>query len=483
MHDAFVEVEGRAGDGGPDVLVGHLAGALGGDEGLHGGELVRGRGAGDATSEHVGDPGFVIRAGGHGLGAEGAGGLHEHLVVEERERLERAVGDVAAGDARFAGRSVEGRRHRERGGALDERVERTAVAVFAFAGLPFDASVGAFAGHAGGLRRIDAGSAHLGGEQAGGAERAVADEFGVEAEAAAAGEQEVLAILFGELRRHDGRLLVRGAGDDQAMELLHRPAGLHELDGEPVEQLRVGRRLALVAEVLERAHEAAAEEGLPLAVDRDARGERVLRGEEPAGERQAVGRGVFGQGREERRHGRRNLLLRAEVFAAMMAEGRTGMGFGALAHHEGGLAARDLFPQVGERLGVDGQFGGGLEEALAELGGVVRGGAGKHRLDLGRVAGGRRLRVGGDRDAEVSQRTSVVLLEQHLERPAGGEVGRLVEAEDRGVVLAEAAEDLPAAGHLAVERGGGVVLLAIRGGLGGLLGVIRRSLGRCLRGR
>ena len=117
---------------------------------------------------------------------------------------------------------------------------------------------------------------------------------------------------------------------------------------------------------------------------------------------------------------------------------------------------------------MHGQFGGGLEEALAELGLVVRGGAREHGFDLGRMARGGGLRVGRHGDAEMSDRSGVMLFEQHLERPTRGEVGGFPEMEDRDMVLAEAAEDLPAAGHLAVERGRGVVLLAVRLGLGGL---------------
>ena len=239
-------------------------------------------------------------------------------------------------------------------------------------------------------------------------------------------------------------------------------------------------RLALVAKVFEQAHEAVAEERLPLAIDRNAGGERVLRSEEPAGERQAVGWGVLREGREEGWHRGRDGLLGAEVFAAVVEEGRTRVGSGAFAHHERGLAARDLLAEIGEGLGVDGQLGCALEEALADLGLVMRGGAGEHGFDLGGMARGGGLRVGGHGEPEMSDRGGVMLFEQHLECPAGGEVGGLVEMEDRDVVLAEAAEHLPAAGHFAVERGRGVVLLAVRLGLGGLC--FGRGLGRRLGG-
>ena len=463
MHDALVEVEHGAGEGRPDVLVGDLAGALGVDEGLHGLQLVGRRRAGDASAEDEGDATGVIGGRGHGLRSEGAGRFHEHLVVEQGEGLERAVGHVAAGDAGFAGGRVEGRGHRERGGALDEGVERTTVAVLAFAGLPVDLTIGALTGDTGGLGRIDAGSAHLEGDQAGRLQRAVADDFGVEAEAAAPGEQQVLAILLGELRCDARGLTVGAAGDDEAVELFHRPAGALEFDGEPVEQLRVRRRFALVAEVFERGDEATAEKGLPLAVHGHTGGQRILRREEPAREGQAVGGGVFGQAGQEGGHAGLHFFARVQVLAAVVTYGRSRVGGGALAHDERGLAARDALAQGGEGLGMHGDFGRGLEEAHAQGVPILRGGAGEHGLDRRGVAGGGGLFVGGDGEAEVAERAGEVLFEKHLQGPAGREVGRLGETEDGRLALTVAAQHLPAARHLAIERGGGIVLLA--GGL------------------
>ena len=235
MHDALVEIQGGAGEGRPDVLLRDLAGALGRHEGLHGGEFVGCGWSGDTAAEHEGDACFVVRGGRHGFRPEGARRFHEHLIIEEREGLERAIRDVAAGDTGFTGRSVEGRGHRERCGALDEGVQRAASAILAFAGLPIDPAIGAFTGHTGWLRGEDARAAHLGGKQSRRLERTVTDEFRVEPEAATAGEQEILAIFLGEFPRDDGRLAIRATGDDEAMEFLHRPAGLYEIDGEPVE--------------------------------------------------------------------------------------------------------------------------------------------------------------------------------------------------------------------------------------------------------
>ena len=123
-------------------------------------------------------------------------------------------------------------------------------------------------------------------------------------------------------------------------------------------------------------------------------------------------------------------------------------------------------------------LGRGFQEALAELGRVMRDRAGEHGLDLGRVTRDRRPGIRRYGDAEVADGAGVVLFEEHLQRPAGREVGRLGEAEDRHMVLAEAAEHLPAARHLAVKGGGGVVLLAIGFGRVGFRGGFLRRLRR-----
>ena len=194
-------------------------------------------------------------------------------------------------------------------------------------------------------------------------ERAVADDFGVEAEAAAAGEQQVLPVLLGELGRDARGLAIGGAGHDQAVQLLHRPAGALEFDGEPVEQLRVGRGFALVAEILERGDEAAAEEGLPLAVHGHAGGQGVRGGEEPAREGQAVGGRILGQAGQEGGHAGLHFFARVQVLAAVIAHGRPRIGGGALAQDQRRLSAGDPFAQGGEGFGVDGDLGRGLEEA------------------------------------------------------------------------------------------------------------------------
>ena len=83
------------------------------------------------------------------------------------------------------------------------------------------------------------------------------------------------------------------------MHLLDAPPLGDEAVRQPIEQLRVARRLALDAEVLRGLHQAGAEGELPEAVDGDAGGEGVVRADEPAREGEAVSGLAGRQGRED----------------------------------------------------------------------------------------------------------------------------------------------------------------------------------------
>ena len=72
--------------------------------------------------------------------------------------------------------------------------------------------------------------------------------------------------------------------EDQFHEVLHIPSAFHELHRKPVEELGVGRPLALVSEVLQVPRKSGAEEESPYAVDKGAGGQGIIRGSNPAGE-------------------------------------------------------------------------------------------------------------------------------------------------------------------------------------------------------
>jgi hypothetical protein len=97
-------------------------------------------------------------------------------------------------------------------------------------------------------------------------------------------QQPILGIDRVRFGNVIARLLIHGRGHDQLVQLLDRPAVVHEAHGEVIEQLRMRRRLAARAEVAGRAHEALAEVMQPDAVDHHARGERVVLARDGASE-------------------------------------------------------------------------------------------------------------------------------------------------------------------------------------------------------
>ena len=207
------------------------------------------------------------------------GGLEILALVHEEEGLEGSVGALAAGDAGVAAGGIEdghlGRGHATlpegvdgatlggRVGVCDELVREGAGE-----GDSFPESVG--------LRGFDAAAAYFGVENAGDVEELVADDFGVEAGAGAAGEEAVFGVGLEVDGATGGGLLV-GLGEDHFLhEGFDVPAGIDELKGEVVEEFGVAGPHALGAEVLRGFDESGAEELLPEAVDGDAGGEGIF---------------------------------------------------------------------------------------------------------------------------------------------------------------------------------------------------------------
>ena len=112
-------------------------------------------------------------------------------------------------------------------------------------------------------------------------------------------------------------LAVGLTGQDNFLKGFDLPAGLAEFDGEPIEQILVRGAVALHAEVFGGAHDALAEELLPLAVDLHAGGQRVFGTEEPLREAEAVLWRILRQRRQEARRVEGDLLLLREVGAAV----------------------------------------------------------------------------------------------------------------------------------------------------------------------
>src|SRR3954452_6088136 len=94
----------------------------------------------------------------------------------------------------------------------------------------------------------------------------VAYHFGAESHARTSGEPAVIGVSLGVGRSHMARLPVRGRGDDEANHRLRVPAAVHVACGQPIEQLGVGGRIALRAEVFACENDSAAEEAFPITV-------------------------------------------------------------------------------------------------------------------------------------------------------------------------------------------------------------------------
>ena len=136
---------------------------------------------------------------------EGAGGFDELHVVEEHEGLQRRGRRRPGDDADFAVRGVEGDHVRRRHGALPIGVERAAVEFFAVVlherlrGCGRAAVVADLAPQVAGRVRVHARAAEAVDQEAADFQRRVADEFGGEAEARAAGEEAVVRVALEEL--------------------------------------------------------------------------------------------------------------------------------------------------------------------------------------------------------------------------------------------------------------------------------------------
>jgi len=280
-------------------------------------------------------------------------------------------------------------------------------------------------------------------KQAGDRERGITHDLRVSAETGPACEEPVGRVALDQGRRRDRRLLVGAAGDDGPEQVFVAPAILHEVDREPVEQVAVFRYGRARAEVLGGVDETNPEHGLPDAVDGDARGERRLRRDDPAGELQTVAGRAFRPRVERRGHMGRDLVLRFIPAAAIEQFRRPGLNPAALREvKDGGAGDRKSLPKV---VGLDVElfrFGDGsppgAEDCRALFPGAFggRGGEGEE----GGVVHRLRLRVGiaGEGNAAATERrvvaavvvAAVVHPQEHLEFGARGQGQRLGELHD-----------------------------------------------------
>ena len=163
------------------------------------------------------------------------GGLDEYGVVEGDEGLQRGVGAVPADDADFPVGRVKGGHGGVGAGAAPGGVDAASVLVLALTGFPVDLSTeGSFEPQVG-LGWVDRVAIHLRAKQATNGECLVTHHLGREAHTRATGEQAVGRVHGVQLGGDVAVLLVGCRCDDELEEFFHVPAGLTELNGEPVE--------------------------------------------------------------------------------------------------------------------------------------------------------------------------------------------------------------------------------------------------------
>lgn len=213
-------------------------------------------------------------------------------LVHEEERLERGVGALAAGDAGVSGGGVEDCHLGWSKAAFPKGVDGAALGGRVLVG---DEFIGEGTGkgyafpEAIGLWGFDAATTHFGVEDAGDVEELVADDFGVEADAGAAGKEAVFGVGF-EVDRISGGGLLVGLSENYFLdEGFDIPTGFDEFEGEVVEEFWVTGPHALPAKVFRGFNNPSAEELLPEAIHGDAGGEGILLIDEPVGEVHAGG--------------------------------------------------------------------------------------------------------------------------------------------------------------------------------------------------
>ncbi len=96
-----------------------------------------------------------------------------------------------------------------------------------------------------------------------------------------------IGTAIGGRRRGVTRLPAIGrAGDYQPVQSLHLPAAVHQLDRQPIEQLRMRRRLAVHAEIVLGGDERDAKMPQPDVIHGHSGSQRVFAGRDPPGKRQ-----------------------------------------------------------------------------------------------------------------------------------------------------------------------------------------------------
>ena len=218
---------------------------------------------------------------------EDARGFRERRVIQQRQRLLRGVGNVAAGDAFLARGGIEVGEHRLEKRALPMGIHATPI--LPVIGVGIIVPVGELEVHVvtGRLIGMGAGPADVRIQQARDEQRIVPHEFRFQPARRLRGQQPVGRVRLSDFRPRVRALPIGRRHHHQFHHVLEVPTAVHELDGKPVEQFGVDRPLALRAEVVHHRGNSRAEKLLPQPVHDRARRERVVTRHQPLRQIQA----------------------------------------------------------------------------------------------------------------------------------------------------------------------------------------------------
>ncbi len=182
---------------------------------------------------------------------ESAGCFDIGGIVQHRQGLLRDVGPRSFGRTLFSARGIEGKHARLRKGSLPERVHASTILRFSDVSLPGSRWKVERVPVARRLVWLHARPSDFAHEQSRDRQSVITHHFGFKAKPPLMRQQAIVRISLGHLRLHLRGLPIRGRRDDQPDDTSHIPARVHEFHGQPIEKFRVGRPLALCAEVVQ----------------------------------------------------------------------------------------------------------------------------------------------------------------------------------------------------------------------------------------
>ena len=105
--------------------------------------------------------------------------------------------------------------------------------------------------------------------------------------------EKLLSIGLKMFRRHVGLLSIGSRTNHQFQHMLHRPTTFDKLHRQPIQQILMGGRIRLRAQILQGWYDPPPHHLVPPAIDRHSPHQWVIRRNQPASQPQAIGGGIF----------------------------------------------------------------------------------------------------------------------------------------------------------------------------------------------